>query len=147
VANGRLPTETDAKGYDGQPVQGPERIIDWNAPQRIAWSAGTHAKLFEIHVSRPSNRQLRVSGPSGVAFGLFAPGTDGAWRSRTSAVATGIVGGTTYVKFSEPGVWALVLFQDTTRSSTVRSRSVRGGGIRPCDLGVPRGGTRAHGGS
>jgi hypothetical protein len=56
-----------------------------------------------------------VRGPNGVAWALFAPGSDGDWRSRSSATATGVAGGITQTKFPEAGVWALVLFHDGRR--------------------------------
>ncbi len=114
VASGCLPTSEVAGTYapEGASLQVPSRTIDWNVPMRIEWSPGEQARLFEIHVPRPSTRQLRVHGPSGVAWALFQPGTDGGWRPRASAAATGVSGGTTHTKFSEAGVWAFVLFQD-----------------------------------
>ncbi len=115
VANGHLPSAGAAGPDAGEAsvLQGPARTLDLNTPRRIEWVAGEQALLFEIPVSRASTRQLRMTGPSGVAWALFAPGTDGAWRSRSNAAATGIAGSTTHTKLSEPGVWALVVFQDS----------------------------------
>jgi cellulose synthase/poly-beta-1,6-N-acetylglucosamine synthase-like glycosyltransferase len=93
----------------------PARAIDWNVPTRIEWPSGERALLFEIDVRRPSRRRIRVRGPNGVAWALFAPGTDGGWLARSSATATGVAGGTTQTKFPEAGVWALVLFHDGRR--------------------------------
>ena len=89
---------------------------------------GERAVLFEIDVRRPSRRQLRVRGPNGVAWALFAPGSDGSWRARSDAAATGVAGGTTQTKFPEAGVWALVLFHDgrRTQGGQSKSHSVRG---------------------
>lgn len=114
VANGRLPTSEVAgiSTPEGASLQVPALTIDWNAPKQVEWSSSEQALLFVVHVPRPSTRQLRVRGPSGVAWALFRPGTDGAWRPRASAAATGVAGGTSHTKFSEAGVWALVLFQD-----------------------------------
>jgi hypothetical protein len=114
VANGRLPTAEPNRidASEATALEGPPRVIDWNAPKRIEWSPDDRAVLFEIHVPRPSTRQIRVLGPSGVAWALFAPGTDGGWRPRTSAAATGVAGGTTHVKLEVPGAWALVIFRD-----------------------------------
>lgn len=119
VANGRLPTSqpTRLDAAETTALQTPPRVIDWNAPKRLEWSAADDAMIFEIHVPRASTRQLRVLGPSGIAWAVFAPGTDGGWRSRTSADATGVSGGTTHVKFAEPGVWALVIFRDAAATT------------------------------
>ncbi len=120
VANGRLPVphSTRSDGSDTAPLHGAPRIIDWNVAKRVEWSADDHAMLFEIHVPRASTRQIRVLGPSGVAWALFAPGTDGGWRSRTSAQATGVAGGTTHTKLEEPGVWALVVFRNAAATAS-----------------------------
>lgn len=114
MANGRLPASQAEAGDapDEALLERPARVIDWSAPERLEWGSGEQALLFEVHVPRPSTRQLRVRGPSGVAWALFPPGTDGAWRPRASAAATGVAGGTTHAKLSESGVWALVLFQE-----------------------------------
>lgn len=114
VANGRLAASEAGGGAAPAeaPLERPARVIDWSAPERLEWGSGEPALLFEVHVPRPSTRRLRVRGPSGVAWALFPPGTDGAWRPRASAAATGVAGGTTHAKLSEAGVWALVLFQD-----------------------------------
>jgi hypothetical protein len=114
VSNDRMPTpepgrvdEPDAGARHVSP-----RIIDWNVPKRFEWSARDDAQLFEIHVPRPSTREVRMLGPSGVSWALFGPRTEGGWRGRASAVATGVAGGTTHTKLAEPGVWALVVFRD-----------------------------------
>jgi glycosyl transferase family 2 len=116
VANKRFRGPAEAAGTevpDGASVQGPARAIDSNVATRIEWPSGERVLLFEIDVRRPSRRQLRVRGPNGVTWALFAPGTDGDWRPRSSAAATGVAGGTTHTKFSEAGVWAFVLFYET----------------------------------
>lgn len=120
VANGRLPAPAAPRREtpDALAFAGPPRVIDWNAPKRFEWAADDELLLFEIHVPRAATRQLRVLGPNGVAWALFAPGTDGGWRSRTSAQATGVAGGTTHVKFSEPGVWALAVFRDAAQTTS-----------------------------
>lgn len=114
VANGRLPSPqpTRLDAAEATALQGPPRVIEWDAPKRLEWSEDDQAVLFEIHVPRAATRQLRVLGPTGVAWALFAPGTDGGWRSRTSANGTGVAGGTTHTKLTVPGVWALVIFRD-----------------------------------
>jgi Glycosyl transferase family group 2 len=112
VANGRLDAAPEADALAEAWLELPARAIDWGAPQRLEWGSGERAVLLELHVPRPSTRQLRVGGPSGLAWALFPPGTDGSWRPRASAAATGVAGGTTHAKLSEAGVWALVLFQD-----------------------------------
>ncbi len=114
VANGRLPTSqpTRLDAAETTALQTPPRVIDWNAPRRLEWSSADDAMIFEIHVPRAATRQLRVLGPNGVAWAIFAPGTDGGWRTRSTAQATGVAGGTTHVKLGEPGVWALVIFRD-----------------------------------
>jgi|GEM_PF-1381206 len=76
------------------------------------WPEGARALIFEIDVPRSDVRNLRVSGPDGLAWALFDPGTDGGWRSRGTARAVGFADGTSQVKL-EPGVWALVLFDDS----------------------------------
>lgn len=119
VANGRLPVPD----VDG--IEAPDetfryvapRALDWNTPKRFEWAPADQAVLFEIHVPRPATRQLCLRGPNGVAWALFAPGKDGAWRTRASAAATGVAGGITHVKFSEAGVYALVVFQDAAGSA------------------------------
>ena len=114
VANKRLRTSAEAATHvpDGASIHWPAQAINWNAPTRIEWPSGERALLFEIDVRRPSTREVRVRGANGVAWALFAPGTDGGWRSRSSAAATGVAGGTTHTTFSEAGVWAFVLFHD-----------------------------------
>src|SRR5262249_26095461 len=113
VANKRLRTFSEGAGShapEGGSIPLPSPAIDWNVPTRIQWPSGERALLFEIDVRRPSTRQVRVRGPNGVAWALFAPGTDGGWRARSAAAATGVAGGTTHAKFADAGVWALVLF-------------------------------------
>src|SRR5262249_41935773 len=115
VANRRLRTSSEAgrsQGPERGSVHRLARAIDWNMPTRIDWSPGEQALLFEIDVRRPSTPEVRGRGPSGVAWALFAPGGDGGWRSRSSAAATGVAGGTTQTTFAEAGVWAFVLSDD-----------------------------------
>src|SRR5690606_20857535 len=76
------------------------------------WPEGARALIFEIDVPRSDVRNLRVSGPDGLAWALFDPGTDGGWRSRATARAVGFADGTSQVKL-DPGVWALVIFDDS----------------------------------
>jgi hypothetical protein len=106
---------------EGASIHWPVRAIDWNVPTRIEWTSGERAQLFEIDVRRPSAREVRVRGPNGAAWALFAPGTDGGWRARSSAAATGVAGGTTHTTFSEAGAWAFVLFND--------GRTIPGGAV------------------
>jgi cellulose synthase/poly-beta-1,6-N-acetylglucosamine synthase-like glycosyltransferase len=118
VANKRFRTRSSEAAGSHVPdgvIHWPFRAIDWNVPTRIEWPSGERVLLFEIDVRRPSRRRVRVRGPNGIAWALFAPGTDGGWRPRSSAVATGVAGGTTQTKFPEAGVWALVLFHDGLR--------------------------------
>src|SRR5690606_4135726 len=77
----------------------------------IGWVDGERALILEIDVPRSEVRKLRISGPSGLAWALFDPGTDADWRPRASASAVGFAAGTSQVKL-RPGVWALVLFHD-----------------------------------
>ena len=119
VANGRIPVAD----LDGIEAPDPSfrlvapRTLDWNAPKRLEWAPADQALLFEIHVSRPATRQLCLRGPSGVSWALFTPGTDGGWRPRAKATATGVAGGVTHIKFAEAGVYALVVFQDGAQGS------------------------------
>lgn len=119
VSNGRLPAPASPRRDAPEAIgfASPPRVVDWNAPKRLEWAEDDEVLLFEIHVPRAATRQLRVLGPSGVAWALFAPGTDAGWRSRTSAQATGVAGGTTHVKFTEPGVWALAIFRDAAETT------------------------------
>jgi Glycosyl transferase family group 2 len=115
VANKRLLSPAEAVGTEvpeGASIHWTARAIDCSVPTRIEWPSGERVLLLEIEVRRPSRRQLRVRGPNGVAWALFAPGTDGDWRPRSSAAATGVAGGTAHTTFSEAGVWAFVLFHD-----------------------------------
>lgn len=119
VANGRIPVAD----LDGIEAPDPSfrvvaaRTLDWNAPKRLEWAPADQAVLFEIHVSRPATRQLCLRGPNGVSWALFAPGTDGGWRPRAKAAATGVAGSVTHIKFAEAGVYALVVFQDAAHGA------------------------------
>jgi cellulose synthase/poly-beta-1,6-N-acetylglucosamine synthase-like glycosyltransferase len=114
VANGYLPAPTAPRSVDVDPSR--ERAarrlaFDETPSVELEWPYGERAMLFEIDVQRPMVRRLRISGPPGLAWALFAPGTDGGWRQRSTASAVGFAGGESQVTL-EPGVWALVLFHD-----------------------------------
>ena len=117
VANKRLGISVEAASRvpEGASIHRPARAINCNVPTRVEWPSGEQALLFELDVRRASTRKIRVRGTKGVAWALFSPGTDGAWRPRSTAAATGVAGGTTHTTFSEAGVWAFVLFRDYAR--------------------------------
>jgi cellulose synthase/poly-beta-1,6-N-acetylglucosamine synthase-like glycosyltransferase len=117
VANGHLPVTAPAASErlfaDGEKFleREAERIgLDESMP--FEWADGERARAFEIEVPRNQARRLRVSGPAGLAWALFQPGTDGDWRSRSTASAVGFAAGVSQVKLG-PGVCALVLFHDS----------------------------------
>jgi cellulose synthase/poly-beta-1,6-N-acetylglucosamine synthase-like glycosyltransferase len=116
VANGRLPVTARAKAapaHEGDPrLQREARFLGIEEPVSLEWPEGERAVIYEMDVPRNQARRLRVSGPSGLAWALFEPGTDGDWRSRATAKAVGFAAGSSQVKLL-PGMWALVLFHDS----------------------------------
>src|SRR5262249_45016451 len=117
VANGHLPSAAKADSRHSadvdQTLERESERLDLNDPVSFEWKTGERALIFEMHAPRNQRRRLRVSGPTGLAWALFEPGVDGDWRSRASASAVGFADGTSQVKLGS-GVWALVLFHDST---------------------------------
>jgi len=115
VANGHLRGGANVQprcADDEQLIEREARRIGLDEVSSIGWVDGERALILEIDVPRSEVRKLRISGPSGLAWALFDPGTDADWRPRASASAVGFAAGTSQVKL-RPGVWALVLFHDS----------------------------------
>jgi hypothetical protein len=114
VANGHLPapTGTEPRLSDGErELERDAKRLGFDESVSFAWPEGERALMFEIDVPRNVARGLRISGPPALAWALFEPGTDGGWRPRSTASATGFAGGESQVKLAQ-GAWALVLFHD-----------------------------------
>lgn len=78
-----------------------------------AWGSTHIVHAWEIYVATPATRQLTVSGVPGLRFAIYRPGTDSAWRSRSSADYEFAVGSTAQsIDFNETGYWCLVAFKD-----------------------------------
>lgn len=112
LADGAKPEGELASAEPGQSLTRPAKRLRLDEPLSFDWPDGEHALIFEMEVPRAQVRNLRVSGPPGLAWALFEPGTDGGWRPRASAIAVGYAAGASHVKL-RPGVCALVLFQDS----------------------------------
>jgi hypothetical protein len=96
VANGHLiagahrtaGANTQAEPPRAEGTQSIERVataLSLDEPVSLEWSEGERAVIFETEVPRNQVRTLRVSGPAHLAWALFEPGADGAWRARRRA--------------------------------------------------------------
>ncbi|GIW73208.1 MAG: hypothetical protein KatS3mg102_2750 [Planctomycetota bacterium] len=77
------------------------------------WGTDDVVLVFEVDVQNPASRDVVLSGPSGLRWAVFPPGSAGWWDDRGLASAEFDAGPTPRtVDFLSPGVWALVVFAE-----------------------------------
>lgn len=119
VANGRLGTVTPTDGLvsrsgtlthanSGTLHQSTASAMAAGAPGSVTWTSTKLLHIFEFTVPA-ANYDVLVTGPSGLSWALFEPGTGPTWRPRNQNIAATGIGTARNGLFLAPGSYAVVV--------------------------------------
>ncbi len=88
--------------------------VSLGVPAVANWATSQRLHLFELNLTSPTFCDVNVTGPSGLTWSLFDPGTSNQWRSKDENLATAPLGTARTNLLLSPGRHAIVASKTST---------------------------------